>query len=86
MFISTAYRDTLYISPISGAYLKNENEIEDLMHQAVAVALKQLLRANGAVHVHELIAALWRLKETNPDKVMRDSCERAIRLLAKKLN
>jgi hypothetical protein len=86
MFISTAYRDTLYISPISGAHLKNGNEIEDLMHQAVAVALKQLLRPSGTVHVHELIAALWRLKESAPDKIMRDSCERAIRLLAKKLN
>lgn len=86
MFISTAYRDILYISPISGAHLKNGNEIDDLMHQAVAVALKQLLRPNGAVHVHELIAALWRLKESTPDKITRDSCERAIRLLAKKLN
>ncbi|SNY56453.1 hypothetical protein SAMN02744778_00695 [Pantoea sp. GL120224-02] len=56
------------------------------MHQAVAVALKQLLRPSGTVHVHELIAALWRLKESAPDKIMRDSCERAIRLLAKKLN
>ncbi|WP_231568824.1 hypothetical protein [Pantoea rodasii] len=56
------------------------------MHQAVAVALKQLLRPDGAVHLHELIAALWRLKESTPDKLMRESCERAIRLLAKKLN
>ena len=56
------------------------------MHQAVAVALKQLLHPGEAVHVHELIGALWRLKQSSPDSSMRVSCERAIRLLAKKLN
>ncbi|ORM64012.1 hypothetical protein HA45_12945 [Pantoea rodasii] len=66
--------------------MKNENEIQDLMHQAVAVALKQLLHPGEAVHVHELIGALWRLKQSSPDSSMRVSCERAIRLLAKKLN
>ena len=53
------------------------------MHQAVAVALKQLLHPGEAVHVHELIGALWRLKQSSPDSSMRVSCERAIRLLAK---
>ena len=56
------------------------------MHHAVAVALKQLLGPTGTVHIHELIAALWRLKEASPDRAMRAACERAIRLLAKKLN
>ncbi|WP_240629206.1 hypothetical protein [Pantoea rodasii] len=56
------------------------------MHQAVAVALKQLLGPDRIVHVHELIAALWRLKESSKDSAMQGSCERAIRLLAKKLN
>lgn len=82
----TAYCDRLYISPISGAHLKNEHDLQDQMHQAVAVALKQLLGPDGKVHVHELIAALWRLKESSQDGVMHASCERAIRLLAKKLN
>jgi|GEM_PF-427465 len=82
----TAYRCTLYIYPISGAHLKNEDEIQDLMHHAVAVALKQLLGPAGTVSVHELIAALWRLKESSSDSAMRAACERAIRLLAKKLN
>ena len=56
------------------------------MHEAVAVALKQLLGPTGTVHVHELIAALWRLKNSSRDSAMHDACDRAMRLLAKKLN
>lgn len=56
------------------------------MHQVVSVALKQVLRQEETVHVNELIGALWRLKESSADSLVIEACERAIRLLARKLN
>ncbi len=82
----TAYRDTLYISPISGAYLKNESEIQDLMHEAIGLAIRQILRRGESVNPHELIGTLWCLKESSASMTMREACNRAIRLFAGKLN
>lgn len=82
----TAYCDILYISPISGAHLKNDSEIQDLMHEAIGLAVRQILRRGESVNPHELISTLWRLKESSADMTMREACNRAIRLLAGKLN
>ncbi|NIF03545.1 hypothetical protein F3J38_26440 [Pantoea sp. Acro-805] len=81
-----AYRDTLCISPISGAHLKTENEIQELMHEAIGLAIRQVLHRGGTVSPHELIGALWRLKESGSDMAMREACSRAIRIFAAKLN
>ncbi|ADU72177.1 hypothetical protein Pat9b_4867 (plasmid) [Pantoea sp. At-9b] len=82
----TAYCDTLYISPISGAHLKNEHEIQRLVHEAIGLAIRQILRSGGSVSPHELIGMLWRLKESSADVNMREACQRAIRLFVGKLN
>lgn len=82
----TAYCDILYISPISGAHLKNDSEIQDLMHEAIGLAVRKILRRGESVNPHELISTLWRLKESSADMTMREACNRAIRLLAGKLN
>lgn len=82
----TAYCDILYISPISGAHLNNDSEIQDLMHEAIGLAIRQILRRGESVNPHELIGTLWRLKESSADIIMREACNRAIRLFAGKLN
>ncbi|MBK0098943.1 hypothetical protein IBT49_23385 [Erwinia sp. S63] len=82
----TAYRDTLCISLISGAHLKNDNETQDVMHEVIGLAIRQILHRGDSVNPHELIGALWRLKETGSDMAMREACSRAIRLFAAKLH
>jgi len=48
--------------------------------------VKELLRPGEKLHVHELIARLWRLQQASPEPAVRDACGQAIRLLARKLN
>ncbi|MBK0126214.1 hypothetical protein IAE30_20965 [Pantoea sp. S61] len=81
-----AYHDILCISPISGAHLKNDNETQDVMHEVIGLAIRQILHRGGTVSPHELIGTLWRLKETGTDMAMREACSRAIRIFAAKLN
>ncbi len=80
------YRDRLYISPISGAHLKNENEIQDLMHQVIGLAIGQILQRDESLSLHELIDTLWHLKESSGDVTMCEACSRAIHFFAGKLN
>lgn len=56
------------------------------MHEAIGLAIRQVLRRGGTVSPHELIGTLWRLKESGTDMAMREACSRAIRIFAGKLN
>lgn len=77
----------LYISPISGAYPINEEKAgSELVNEVLGRVVKELLRPGEKLHVHELIASLWRLQQGSPESAVRDACEQAIRRLARKLN
>ncbi|WP_234465384.1 hypothetical protein [Erwinia sp. S59] len=56
------------------------------MHEAIGLAIRQVLHRGGTVSPHELIDTLWRLKESATDMAMREACRRAIRIFAAKLN
>ena len=56
------------------------------MHEVIGLAIRQVLHRGDSVNPHELIGALWRLKETGSDMAMREACSRAIRLFAAKLH
>ncbi|MFJ5162184.1 hypothetical protein ACIP6T_23715 [Pantoea sp. NPDC088449] len=56
------------------------------MHEAIGLAIRQILRRGESVNPHELIGTLWCLKESSASMTMREACNRAIRLFAGKLN
>ncbi|WP_394542026.1 hypothetical protein [Pantoea sp. SGAir0418] len=56
------------------------------MHEAIGLAIRQILRRGETVNPHELIGTLWRLKESSADVTLREACNRAIRLFAGKMN
>jgi len=63
-----------------------DTDITDDIRALVGRVVSHILRPDEALSVQELIGALYRLSLRSSDSKTKSACEKAIRILAKKLH
>ncbi|MGK3141215.1 hypothetical protein [Pantoea sp. C2G6] len=64
----------------------DELNIDDEMRALIGKVVSRLIKPDAALEVHEIINALHHLRVRSPDHQIRLTCQKAMRLLARKLH